>query len=378
MKKRILSVSKKEIKQLMRDRRLMFVIFFFPVFLLGVFGYAVNFDVQYVKLAVLDNEKSDLSRNFINSLTSTTYFDLAEIIASQKDIDKVLNKKNAQVVLVIPSDFSQKILRGKEIAKIQFIIDGVDGNTASIIKNYVYSATINFSQKIQSDYLSRIGYKINLPIELLPVFWFNPELKTTKFLLPGLIALILIVTTVITVSLSLVREKEKGTIEQINVSSIKTIELLLGKVIPYLIMALINSILILIAGYILFDISVRGSYFYLFSSIGIFIFACTSIGIFISAISDSQQFAFTAATFISLLPSLILSGFVFPIESMPQVIQWLTNITPTKFFIISLRAIMLRGGGIDTFIIQWIFMIIYSTLFLILASLAEKMKLKLA
>jgi len=202
-------------------------------------------------------------------------------------------------------------------------------------------------------------------------------LQTTKFLLPGLIALILVVTSVITVSLSLVREKEKGTLEQINVSSIKTIELLLGKSFPYLIMSFINAAIILLAGYLLFDIAVKGNYIYLFISIAVFLFACTSIGIFISAISESQQFAFTAATFFSLLPSLILSGFIFPIESMPMFIQVLTNITPTKFFIISLRAIMLRGASLDAFFIQWIYLIIYSSISLLLASLAEKSKLKM-
>jgi ABC-2 type transport system permease protein len=376
MKKRIYSIAKKEVKQLFRDRRMMFVVFFFPVFLLGIFGYAVNFDVHNIRLAVLDNERSQLSRDFIASVSSSSYFDIVNYLSDNREIDETLNRRKAQAVLVIPADFSSSIFRARENAKIQFIIDGVDGNTATIIKNYALAATANFNQKIQSEFLPRFGINFNQPAEMYPLFWFNPELQTTKFLLPGLIALILVVTSVVTVSLSLVREKEKGTIEQINVSSIKTIELLLGKSFPYLIMAFINTILILAAGYLLFDISVKGNYFYLFVSIAVFLFACTSVGIFISAISQSQQFAFTAATFFSLLPSLILSGFIFPIESMPAIIQVLTNITPTKFFIISLRAIMLRGASLDAFYIQWFYLILYSLISLLLASLAEKSNLK--
>jgi len=376
MKKRIYAIAKKEVKQLFRDRRMMFVIFFFPVFLLGIFGYAVNFDVHNIRLAVLDNERSQLSRDFIASVSSSSYFDIVNYLSDNREIDETLNRRKAQAVLVIPADFSSSIFRARENAKIQFIIDGVDGNTATIIKNYALAATANFNQKIQSEFLPRFGINFSQPAEMYPLFWFNPELQTTKFLLPGLIALILVVTSVVTVSLSLVREKEKGTIEQINVSSIKTIELLLGKSFPYLIMAFINTILILAAGYLLFDISVKGNYFYLFVSIAVFLFACTSVGIFISAISQSQQFAFTAATFFSLLPSLILSGFIFPIESMPAIIQVLTNITPTKFFIISLRAIMLRGASLDAFYVQWFYLILYSLISLLLASLAEKSNLK--
>jgi len=377
MKKRLFAIAKKEVKQLFRDRRMMFVIFFFPVFLLGIFGYAVNFDVHNIQLAVLDNDKSGTSRDFIASISSSSYFDIVNYISNNHEIDETLNKRETQAVLVIPQNFSSKIFSGKKAAKIQFIIDGVDGNTAAIIKNYAQGATASFNQKIQSEFVPRFGVRLNPPVELFPLFWFNPELQTTKFLLPGLIALILVVTSVITVSLSLVREKEKGTLEQINVSSIKTIELLLGKSFPYLIMSFINAAIILLAGYLLFDIAVKGNYIYLFISIAVFLFACTSIGIFISAISESQQFAFTAATFFSLLPSLILSGFIFPIESMPMFIQVLTNITPTKFFIISLRAIMLRGASLDAFFIQWIYLIIYSSISLLLASLAERSKLKM-
>ncbi len=186
--------------------------------------------------------------------------------------------------------------------------------------------------------------------------------------------MILIVTAVITVALSFVREKEKGTMEQLNVSSLKTIELILGKTFPFVVIALLNAGLILLAGYIFFGVEVKGSYLLLLLTTLIFLTASTSLGIFISVVSDSQQVAFTAATFVSLLPSLILSGFVFPIDSMPVIIQVITNITPAKFFINILRAIILRGVGISAFWDQIVYLLIFTTILIVLASIIGKRK----
>ncbi|HEY7751119.1 MAG TPA: ABC transporter permease, partial [Ignavibacteriaceae bacterium] len=216
--------------------------------------------------------------------------------------------------------------------------------------------------------------KIFIPIILETQFWFNPDLKTTRYLIPGLIAMILIVTAVITVALSFVREKEKGTMEQLNVSSLKTIELILGKTLPFVVIALVNAALILLAGYIFFGVEMKGNYILLFLTTLLFLTASTSLGIFISVLSDSQQVAFTAATFISLLPSLILSGFIFPIESMPWIIQLITNLTPAKFFIEILRAIILRGVGISAFWEQIIYLSIFTIILITLASLVGKRK----
>ncbi|MFH1197689.1 MAG: ABC transporter permease [bacterium] len=373
---RMRAIFKKEIKQLYRDKRMLFVIFFFPVLMLVMFGYAVNFDVTNIHLAVYDLDKSTVSREFINSLSATSYFSIEKIIERDSEIKETLDKKDAQAVLVIPSGFSKILIAAKEPAKLQFLTDGVDGNTAMIIQNYVNAASLRFNQKIQAEVLADKGMKPFVPLNLNTTFWFNPDLETTSFLIPGLIAIILIVTSVVTVSLSIVREKERGTIEQINVSSIKTIELLLGKSFPYLMIAFFNAIFILIAGYILFGVEVKGSFLLLFISTIIFLFACTSMGIMISSISDSQQISFSLATFASLLPSLILSGFVFPIESMPYIIRVLTNITPTKFFISTLRAIILKGVGLQVFYMDLVYLLIFAFLMLLLASVINKRNLQ--
>ncbi len=373
---RTYAIAKKEIKQLIRDWRMLFVLLFFPTFLLGVFGYAVNFDVQNVKLAVYDQEMSEKSRDFINSLSSSQYFDVVKTIRGNEEIKSTLDKKQAQVVLIIPRSFSRDAGKKSEPAEMQVLVDGVDGNTATIIQNYLTAAAMKFSGKIQSRDMSKYGMSAGIPVELETVFWFNPELETTLFLIPGLIAMILIVTAVVSVSLSLVREKERGTIEQINVSSLRIYELLIGKTLPYWLIAVVDALFILFASYFLFGTEVRGNYFLLFLSITFFLLACTSMGIFVSVISDSMQVAFAVSTFVSMLPSIIISGFIFPIESMPGILQLLSNITPAKFFIISLRAVMLRGVGISAFWDQFIYMFIFALIMFLMAVVVNQVKEK--
>jgi len=371
--KRTFAIVKKEVRQLKRDIRLLAVIFSFPVLLLIMFGYAVNFDVKNIKISIYDMDKSESSRDFINSLNSSEYFDIVDFIHSSSDVNIHLDQKIAKCIVVIPSDFSKKINSNRNTS-IQYLIDGVDANTASIIKNYMFAATTKFNQKINSEILVRKGFKEYIPLSLETQFWFNPDLKTTRYLIPGLIAMILIVTAVITVALSFVREKEKGTMEQLNVSSLKSIELILGKTLPFIVIALVNAGLILLAGYIFFGVEVKGSYLLLLLTTLIFLTASTSLGIFISVLSDSQQVAFSAATFVSLLPSFILSGFVFPIDSMPVIIQVITYLTPAKYFIEILRAIILRGVGVSAFWDQIIYLLIFTMALIILASMIGKRK----
>ena len=377
MLKRTIAIAKKEIRQLKRDTRLLFVIFFFPVFLLIIFGYAVNFDVKNITIAIYDQDKTDLSREFIRSLTTSEYFDLQYYLENEKQVNQYLDEKKVQCVAIIPNDFSKSLNSRKEV-DLQFLIDGVDGNTAAIIQNYVNAVTINYNQKITADILALTGMKSYQPISLESRFWFNPDLETTRFLIPGLIAMILIVIAVVTVSLSLVREKEKGTMEQLNVSPLSSIELLLGKNVPYVILSLINAAFILVAGYLLFGVEVKGSMLLLFITTLIFLLASTSIGVFVSVVSNSQQVAFTMATFLSLLPSVILSGFIFPIDSMPAAIQVITNITPAKFFIVILRAIMLRGVGVEAFWEQVVYLLIFASFMMILSTVISKKKTQAA
>lgn len=376
MNYRVRAIIKKEFRQLSRDKRLLFVIFFFPVLLLVIFGYAVNFDVQNIQLAVYDQDRSSTSRDVVRSLSSSSYFTVVKSLNSYSEVNKALDENEAQAVLVIPPEFTRDLYVKNGAAKLQVLVDGVDGNTASIIQNYILGVTQRINNNIQTEHLARAGLAVKPPLNLSPVFWFNPLMETTLFLIPGLIAMILIVTTVVTVSLSLVREKERGTIEQLNVSSLTTIELLVGKALPYMIMALLSAALIIIASNVWFGTEIKGSYYLFTATTLIYLFACVCFGIFISVISDSQQVAFSVAVFATLLPTTILSGFIFPIDSMPEIIQWFTNITAAKFFINAMRAIMLRGVGLESFWEQWVYLLVYSIFFLRMATVIGNKKAK--
>ncbi len=368
---KILAITKKEFKQLKRDKRMLFIVFFFPVVLLAIFGYAINFDVKHIKIAVYDQDKSEYTREYINGLISSEYFELVTYIDSDAEIKKLLDEKIVQAVVVFPNDLSKK-LNDKEDVKVQYLVDGVEGNTANVIVNYVNAATINYSLKLTKEYLAVTGKQSYIPINLEPRFWFNPELESTKFLIPGLMGMILIITAVVSVSLSIVREKERGTIEQINVSPLSSFELIIGKTAPHIVISFLNAAIVLLAGYVLFGVVIKGSIFLLLLSTFIFLFAALGLGIFISSVADSQQVAFQAANITALLPSLILSGFIFPIESMPTIIQWVTNITPAKFYVVTLRAILLRGVGLSAFWEQLIYMMIFGIIFIVLATVVDR------
>ena len=368
---RILAIAKKEIRQIKRDKRMLYVLFVFPFILLVIFGYAINFDVHHIKMFVYDQDKTVDSREFVNRLTSSNYFDVEGYLNAEKEIRGVLDRGDAQVVLIFPREFSRDIHAGRD-AQVQILVEGVNANTASIVSNYMNIATATFSQNITTKILAQKGSKSRLPLDVEARFWFNADLNSTRYLIPGLISMILIITAVVSISLSLVREKERGTIEQINVSPLSSMELLVGKTIPYTVISLAISAIILVAGYFLFGMPVKGNIILLFFSTLIFLFAALNMGIFVSAISDSQQVAFQISTMVSLLPTFILSGFVFPIESMPPVIQILTNITPAKFFIIILRDILLKGVGLEAFWPQLIYLLIFAAFFLGLAIIINK------
>ncbi|MFI5144326.1 MAG: ABC transporter permease [Ignavibacteria bacterium] len=364
---RIYAIAKKELRQVRRDVRTLIIIFFFPVFSLFLFGYALNFDVSHIKLGILDQDKSELSREFIHSLSSTEYFDIVKYFNTQEEINNALDRKDIQCAVVLPIDLSEKFY-SKQDVKIQYLVDGVDGNTATIAMGYLNAATRNLSANYTKEVLSRTGTKTYQPIDYEPVFWFNPDLHTSEFLIPGLIASLLTTLTVVLTAIAIVREKELGTIEQINVSPVSTFELLIGKIIPYILISLLISAMILAAGNFVFHVEIKGNIFLLFLTTLLYLFACLNIGILVSSIADSQQVAFQMGLMFSQLPSQMLSGFIFPIESMPKALQLLTNIAPAKFYLIALRAIIIKGTGLESFWHQWVYLFIFAMVFLLLAA----------
>ncbi len=368
MNDRILSIILKEFRQIRRDKRALGVLIFIPALLLIIMGYAINFDVKHIPLAVYDEEKSSASREFLRTFFNSEYFDLKYDLRSSKEIDELINAGKIRVAVVIPTKFSQDLFAGRE-TNIQVLIDAADANTATTAVGYINAMAVDYSNKILIKTLSRAGRGNYVPIDFRPRMWYNPELKSAKFLIPGLIGFILTITAVVSTALSIVREKERGTLEQILVSPIKPSEFILGKTIPYVLIAFFSTGFILLVGFIFFGIVIKGSIILLFLTTLVFIIAALSIGLFVSTIANSQQLAFQLSTLMSVLPTMILSGFIFPIRSMPVAIQVLTNITPAKFYLIILRSIVLKGVGIEAFWQQIIFLFIFAGILLAISTL---------
>ncbi len=363
---RIVPIMKKEVRQIKRDKRVLAVLIVVPAMLLLLNGYAMNFDVQHIKMAVIDQERSKESRELVNAYVTSGYFDNVVSLTSSEEATALIDDAKIKMAIVIPTDFSRKILANDGVA-IQVLVDGTDSNSASTIVGYVQAVTLQYSQRIVLKNLAKMGRKSYIPIQYEARMWYNPELKSAKFLVPGLIGFILAITAVIATSLSIVKEKERNTIEQIDVSPVSSLELIIGKMIPYAVISMFAALLVLIAAYFMFDVVVKGSYIDLFFATLLFIIAALSIGLFISTISDTQQVAFQLAALVSMLPTIILSGFMFPIRSMPLFLQILSNITPAKYYLVILRSIILKGVGIAAWWDQILYLCIFITVVLFLS-----------
>jgi len=338
-------IVRKEFRQIRRDKRALGILILLPGMLLVLVGYALNFDVKHLAIGVLDEDRTKESREFVSALTQSEYLVQAGAVETRKDIDRVLEDGRSHLVLVIPKDFSRSLARG-EAATIQVIIDGANPNTASIAAGYISLGIQDYSTRIAAEWFMRRGREVRLPVDVHPKLLFNPELKSSHYLVPGLFGLILMLATVISTSLSVVREKEMGTMEQLKTSPLKAYEIIIGKAVPYIGIGLFSATVILILGYLMFGVVVRGNIFLLYGAILLFIMAGLGQGLLISSVSGNQQMAFFLSIFSSLLPTFLLSGFIFPIKSMPIVLQVVANVQPTKFFLIIVRSVILKGIGI--------------------------------
>ncbi|MBP7460841.1 MAG: ABC transporter permease [Candidatus Delongbacteria bacterium] len=361
MMKRIRAVMNKEIHQIYRDRRTLGLLLFIPAFLLFMFGYALNLDVNHISLAIYDQDKSQTSYEFYQSFLQSGYFDLCRYLSDPREIDRLMAGNEIKAAIIIPADFSNRLLKGRT-PTIQFIIDGSNSNTANTVYGYMSAISLNFSSRIILQGLLKTGRANQFSrIEFKPRIWFNPELKTVRSLVPGLIAFILTVVAVISTSLSIVREKERGTMEQILVSSLNPFELVIGKLIPYIVVSLVSTIMILLVGYFLFGVAVKGSLILLFSVIILFLFSSLGMGLIISTMADTQQIAFLISVIISMLPTFVLSGFMFPLRNIPIPIRLISYSLPSTYFLKAILAIMLKGVGIAAIWKEMVFLLGFTT-----------------
>lgn len=340
----ILTIYVKEFRQLKRDKLSLSAIILVPTLMLLLYGYALNFDVKHVRMGVLDESMTEQSRALQQKFFSTEYFDFAGNVPDEGAIDKFIQDGKARAVLVIPRDYARKILLGRKVS-VQVLVDGANSNTATIVMGYVDGVLQDYSADLTARYIRQKGLHLSAAgIDYRPRVYFNPELRSAKFLVPGLIGFILMILSIVTPAISVVREKERGTLEHISMAPTTSLEIILGKTTLYFVLSLFAAALVISVSFILFDVTVRGSILLLAVTIIIFLIGTLSIGILISTFTNSQQMAFLVASLLSILPTFILSGFVFPINSMAPPLQFLTYLLPGRYFLSALRAIMLKGS----------------------------------
>jgi len=412
---KVRAIAVKELRQVARDPLTLAMLLGLPTMMLLLYGYAVNFDVRHIRLAIQDRDKTAASRDLGAAFVNSGYFDLAADLPAGADLERLTERRRAQAILVIPESYGRDLAAGRT-ARVQLVIDGADANTATTVLGYASAITAEAGAEVARSRLLRSagngtrsastasgaggtsgsggsgsgggsstggvsggsnssgasstgGNAVArlAPIDYEPRVWYNPELKSTQFLVPGLVGFILMLTAVLSTALSVVREKERGTMEQLRVSSLTPGELLVGKTIPYLAISLLATAIILLAARALFGVVVRGSYLDLFAVTFVYLVGALGLGLLVSSVADSQAMAFQLGAATSMLPSILLSGFIFPIRAMPAVVRGLTYAVPARYFLVVLRGVILKGAGLAPYLTDLAFLLAYALVVLSLA-----------
>jgi ABC-2 type transport system permease protein len=358
-----LAIAFKELRQARRDPFSLMMLLGIPTFMLLLYGYALNFDVRHVPLAIQDLSVTRESRDLIASFVNSTYFDDAGRLPVGADPDGVLKRREAKAILVIPEGYAREIAASR-VATVQLLVDGADAATATTILGYAEGLVSQQSAAVRA---ALSGTPAALPIRFEPRVWYNPELKSTNFLVPGLMGFILMLTAVLSTALSVVREKERGTMEQLLVTSLRPSELLIGKTLPYLVISLVATTIILLAARLLFGVAVRGSYVDLFVATIVYLIGALGWGLLVSSMSRTQAMAFQVGSLTSMLPAIFLSGFIFPIRSMPKLLQLVTYAVPARYFLVISRGIILKGAPLAAFLGDLGFLVLYGLIVLAIA-----------
>ncbi|MBM4347845.1 MAG: ABC transporter permease [Deltaproteobacteria bacterium] len=376
MFKRVRFLFVKELIQVLRDKRLRITLIFPPIFQLIVFGYAANLDVKNIATAIRDLDQSVDSRDITGRFMSSKYFKVVSYPQSSQEIEALIKRGEITLSLEIPSGFSQKLKKGNT-ATIQIIVDGTESNTAMIGLGYVSRILSEYSTEIIVKRLNQEGMKgfEEAGVELEHRVWFNPNLESRFFYVPGVIATIAFLLPMILTAQAIVREREMGTLEQIMVTPIRSWELVLGKTLPFALIGLADVVMIALVGVFWFEVPLRGNPLILLLGNILFLMSSVGIGLFISTISSTQQQA-QISTFFFMNPAFILSGFAFPLENMPEWLQYLTYINPLRYFLIIIRGTFLKGVGLDILWPQMLALAILGGLMITLSSMRFKKRLK--
>lgn len=333
-----LAVAIKELRQIRRDRRTLVILVVVPTFFLFLYGYALNFDIRHIRTAVEDRDNSSESRRLIAAFAESTYFDIVASATDRATTDALVDRGEVRVVIVVPVGFG-RVVRSGGTADVQVIIDGDNANSATTVLGYVTAV-------LRETSLAWSGTPAANVVRVEPRVWYNPELRSTVFLVPGLIAFISMITAVISTALSIVREKERGTMEQVRMAPISTLSFVAGKTVPYLVLSQMGATAIILAAMVFFDLPMNGSWFALMVVVALFLVGALGTGLLVSTMADTQEVAFQLASLLAMLPTIILSGFIFPLASMPVALQYVSALVPARYFLTALRGIVLKGLGL--------------------------------
>jgi ABC-2 type transport system permease protein len=340
--KRLLHIIRKEFLELRQDPRLFGIVIIAPIIQLTMLGYAATTDVRNVPLVVVDQDTSSESRELVSRFAASPSFDVIGGLSSPDEIDGYLNTGRAWMALVVPPQYGEQIRAGYPTS-VQVVADGTDANSTNVALGYATTLVANYARELASPSGEPRPPLVSVDVRV----WFNPQLESKDFMIPGILALLLLVVTTNLSSMSIVREKELGTLEQLNVTPVARWELIVGKMLPYAFVGMIDVLLVVAVALLWFEVPLRGSVLLLFAMSLVYLMTTLGLGLFVSTISATQQQAMMTASFFFLIPMVFLSGFVFPIENMPAVIQPVTYLIPLRYFLVILRGIFLKGVGLE-------------------------------
>jgi len=369
--RRISALAKKEIIQIIRDPRSLALAFILPMILLFLFGHAITLDLKHIPFGALDHDNSRISRSILTDFVASGYFDHKYTIQKESQIDSLIKRGDARLMIVIPPDFEKNIKRGIP-TDIQIITDGADANTANLSMGYAEMIIASFNRRLIEDVVGKdITPLINTEIR----FWYNSNLRSQNFIIPGLIALIMTVISALLTSLTIAREWERGTMEQIITTPVTSLELALGKLLPYFIIAIIDVVIATAVGTLIYNVPFRGNIFALLSFSSLFLFSVLGIGFLISVATKSQQLAYQYAMLVSFLPTFLFSGLLFPISSMPIYLQYFTLLIPARYFVKITRDLFLKGAGWQHLYLEGLVLLAFSILIVIMSASIFKKRL---
>jgi ABC-2 type transport system permease protein len=352
--RRLLAMARKEALQLSRDRRSLALAFLLPLLLLVLFGYAITWDIRQIETAVWDQDRSAASRRLLEAFEASGYFAFVAVLEEDRQVARLLDRGEALVVLVIPPGFSRRLGSG-EVATVQALVDGSDANTATIALGYVQAVVQEQAQRLALD-----GRAVSLPLTPESRVWYNEELRSRNMIVPGLVAVIMTLIAAMLTSLTIAREWERGTMEQLAATPVTRLEVVLGKLLPYVVIGLVDVAIASLVGVFLFGVPFRGSIGLLAILSLFFLLGASGLGMAISAMARSQLLATQVALVASYLPALLLSGFMFAISAMPRPLQLLTYLVPARYFLEVTRGIFLKGVGVEVLRTQGLLMIAFA------------------